>query len=108
MPMDDDRRRAPAEYRKIEDIDEEDARVSIIGTIVDRTESKVVVDDGTGKAEAAFDLSKDLSEFEEGDLVRIVGRPSGKNLEGEAIQDFENFDVELYEEVKEKLDGLRN
>lgn len=105
--MDDDRRRAPSEFRKIEDVEEDDIRVSVIGTIVDMTESKVVLDDGTGKIEASFDLSKDLGEFEEGDMARVMGRPTGNKLEGEIIQDFEGFDVDLYQETLEKVNELR-
>ncbi len=108
MPMDEDRRRAPAGFKKIEDIDDGDIRVSVIGTLVDSTESKLVVDDGTGKIEASFDLSKDLSSFEEGNIVRIIGRPSNGALEGEVAQDFSGFDTELYEEVLQKIEGFRD
>ncbi|MFP4116463.1 MAG: hypothetical protein ACLFQ8_01840 [Candidatus Aenigmatarchaeota archaeon] len=107
MPRDEERRRAPAIHKKIDSIEEEDIRVAIIGTLVDRGETKVVVDDGTGSMDVSFDLSKDLGRFEEGNLVRVVGKPSNGSLDGEAIQDFEDFDVELYRGAKQKLEELR-
>ncbi len=108
MPLNDDKRRAPAVHRKIENVSEEDIRVSVIGTVVDKGESRVAVDDGTGTIEVVFDLSKDLDGFDESDLVRVVGRPSDGSMDGEVIQNFEGFDVDLYEEILEKLGEFRS
>ena len=108
MPQDDEeRRRAPAEFKKVEDIDDTDARVSLVGTAVDVEENNIAVDDGTGTIEVNFDLSKDLSEFKEGDMVRVVGKPSGGSLEGEVAQSFEGFDIDLYEEALDEINKLR-
>lgn len=107
IPRDEDKRRAPAVHRKIEDVEEDDIRVSVVGTLVDKGETKVAVDDGTGALEVSFDLSKDLGSFEESDLVRVVGRPEDGSLDGEVIQDLEDFDVELYEETLEKIEELK-
>ncbi len=107
MPVDEERKRSPAVSRSVEDISENDGRVSVIGTIVDKTESRVVLDDGTGKLEVSFDLSKDLSKLEEGNLVRVVGRPREESLEGEVIQDFQDFDKELYKKALERIEKLR-
>ncbi len=108
IPRDDDKRRAPAVHKKIENIEEGDIRVAVIGTVVDKGETKVVVDDGTGSIDIGFDLSKDLGKFDEGGLVRAVGRPSNGSMDGEAIQDFEDFDVELYRKTKDRLKELRD
>ncbi|MFP4116013.1 MAG: replication protein RepA [Candidatus Aenigmatarchaeota archaeon] len=103
----DQRRRAPAEFKKVGNLGGDENRVSLIGTAVDVTEGAAVIDDGTGKVEVTFDLSKDLSKFEEGNLVRVIGRPTGDSLEGEVIQDFEGFDLDLYEDALEKLEEVR-
>ncbi len=107
MPMDEERRRAPAVYKKIEEVDEGDIRISVIGTIVDKGESRVAVDDGTGTLEVGFDLSKDLGNYEEGDLVRVVGRPSEGSVDGEAIQDFQKFNKDLYEKALKKIEEVK-
>lgn len=101
--LEDERRRYPAEFKAIGDINTEDVRVSFIGTIVDKGGNTVIVDDGTGKMEIEFDPSEDLDNFEDEDKVRIIGRPQEDGLNGEAIQDFSDFDLELYEEAKEKI-----
>lgn len=106
--FEEDRRRVPAEYTPINEINSEDVRVSIIGTVVDREGETLIVDDGTGKSEVEFDLSEDLSEFESGDTVRIIGRPNEEILSGEVVQDFSDFDIELYRKAMSKLDKVRS
>lgn len=103
-----DRRRVPAEYIPVKEISPEDTRVSIIGTVVDKEEETLIVDDGTGKVEIEFDLSEDLGGFESGDMVRIIGRPSEEILDGEVVQDFSDFNHELYKKAMSKLEKVRN
>lgn len=102
-----DRRRAPSKFKKVEDVDGDDIRVAVTGTIVDKEEETLIIDDGTGNLEVEFDLSEDLSDFENGDMVRIIGRPTGDTMDGEVIQDFSDFDIDLYEEALEKLEAVR-
>lgn len=102
-----DRRRAPAEFKKIEDVGADDVRVSLIGTVVDVGEGKLVVDDGTGTIQVNFDLSEDLDELKQGRKVRIIGRPGEGEMDGEAVQDFSDFDMELYEKTRDKLKGIK-
>lgn len=101
--FDENKRRIPAKFTQVEGISSDDPRVSIIGTVVDKNEKTLIVDDGTGKIEVEFDLSENLSEFEAGDKVRIIGRPREEGLKEEAVQDFSDFDLELYKEGISKL-----
>lgn len=107
MPDEEERRRFPSKFKDIENVTSEDVRVSIIGTVVDREETILIVDDGTGKIEVEFDLSENLENFEEGDKVRVIGRPNEEILNGEVIQDFSDLDLELYNEAKSKIEDLK-
>lgn len=92
--------RIPAKERMIADIKPEDTRVSIAGTVVDFRGSKVVVDDGTGKIDVSFE---DPPTVETGQMIRIFGRvismENGTEIQGEALQDFRNADMESYRKV---------
>lgn len=59
------RKRAPAVDRKISEIKPTDARVRILGTVIDKQEDKIVVDDGTGKIEIGFDgpVNVEINQF---------------------------------------------
>lgn len=101
--FDDNDRRMPTQFKKIESIEPDDVRVAVIGTVVDSEEEVVVIDDGSGNIEVEFDSIEKTEDFEEGDMVRIIGRPSDEIFYGEFIQDFSDFDIELYQEAKQKL-----
>jgi len=64
-------RRAPSKHRKIEDIDQKDIRISLIGAVVSKKDFEFVLDDGTGQINV---ICEEDTEFKEGDLVRVVGR----------------------------------
>ena len=91
-------RRFPAVEKKIQEITPEDSRVSIIGTVIDKNEKGITVDDGSGTAEITFG---ETGNIETGKLVRVVGKvdPDGF-ITGEAVQDFSDFNLKLYEEIK--------
>ncbi|MEA1994460.1 MAG: hypothetical protein U9N35_08760 [Euryarchaeota archaeon] len=93
-------------YRSVEkdisEIDEEDRRISIIGTVVRKNTTKysLTVDDGTGEIEVYTDAF-----FEIGTLVRVVGMVSKDStlnlcIDAELIQDFSGFNVSLYQKTK--------
>lgn len=109
MPQEssEDSRRSPARFQSIGDIDGDEVRVAVIGTMVDKSESEVVVDDGAGKIEVEFDLSENLDDFEEGSKIRVIGRPQGNSIGGEALQDFSGFDLDLYEELTGKIKEIK-
>lgn len=98
------RRRLPAVEKKIADIHpESDVRVRILGTVIGLLNNSIVIDDGSGKVEVAFD--EQPSYINQGQFVRIVARVlpliDGFDCRGECIQVLDNFDVNLYRTAKE-------
>ncbi len=94
-------RRAPAVEKDISDIDEEDIRVSLVGTVIkkDPIQYSMVIDDGSGSIAVLAD-----SLFEVQSVIRVIGRPHVRGepvIHAEIVQDFTNFDLELYRRVKE-------
>ena len=95
-------KRFPTTEKKISEITPENIRVSIIGTIIDKTENKLIVDDGSGSIEVFSDeeLIKNVGNNK---IVRVIGRVTSDGtlaINAELIQDFSRFDVGLYEEIK--------
>lgn len=94
--------RMPGMERKISEINGEDVRVSIVGTVVGSHENILVVDDGTGKIEVSFEENPSVKT---GQLVRVYGRvislEGGFELQGEVCQDFPNADLELWRRVSD-------
>lgn len=94
-------RRAPAIEKDISDIDEEDIRVSVIGTVIkkDAIQYSMVIDDGTGSVTVFADKLFDVQS-----IIRVIGRPQMRGepvIDAEIVQDFADFDLELYRKVKE-------
>ena len=94
-------RRMPSVERRVSEIKPEDIRIRVLGTIIDKQENKLVLDDGTGKIEAVFDepVNADLKK-----MVRVFGRvipiEDGFELQGEIIQDMSQLDLELHKKVE--------
>ena len=95
-------RRMPSVERKVSEIKPEDVRISIIGTVIDMKENKMVVDDGTGKIEVVFD---DPVKTELNKMVRVFGRvipiEEGFELQGEILQDMSQLDLELRKKIED-------
>jgi len=93
---DDVRRRMPSIPRKVSDISQSDVRVSVMGTILDVSETGIVLDDGTGKINVSLG---NTSSLKTGQLVRILGKlmasDSGPELQGEIVQDMGGLDIGL-------------
>ncbi len=94
-------RRPVAPEKDISDIDENDIRVSLIGTVVqkDSIQYSMVIDDGTGSITVLADKL-----FEVQSVVRVIGHPQVRGepvIDAEIIQDFTDFDLELFRKVKE-------
>ncbi len=104
--MDDDssfsQRRLPAVEKKISEVDNQSARVRVTGTIIDKKDNMVMVDDGSGKIKAVF--SEPVPQ-ETQEQVRVFGRvmPSdeGFEIQGELIQSMEGVDMKTYRKVRE-------
>lgn len=102
--MPENRRRAPARPKDIENIDpQSDIRVKIVGTVLSKDADSITVDDGTGSVEAFLE-EEEMEKLEEQQRVRVLGRvlptPDSFEIQGEIVQSFENVDSELYDRVK--------
>ena len=91
-------RRSPAVEKKINEINDSDMRVKVVGTIISIDDSipMIIVDDGSGIANVVVDEIK----FEIGKQVRVIGRIINTEpieIRAEAVQDFSKVDRETYE-----------
>jgi len=94
-------RKAPAIERDISDIDPQDIRVSVVGTVIrkDPIQYSMTIDDGTASITVFADTLYDVQS-----TVRIIGRPQMRGepiIDAEIIQDFSGFNLELYQRIKE-------
>lgn len=97
------RRRLPGIEKTIDSIEpENDVRVRLTGTVIDISGNALVIDDGTGKTEIIFE---DQPNTNTGQMVRVVTRIlpliDGFQCRGEALQNMQGFDTDLYKRVKE-------
>jgi hypothetical protein len=95
------KRQAPARLRNISEINDEDFRVRVIGTIVSVAPNERLLDDGTGTINVVTD-----QKLEVGDLVRVIGRVFRKDdstfeLVAEIIQGMKGLETDLYNKVRE-------
>jgi hypothetical protein len=95
-------RRLPSIGRRVSEIGKEDIRVRLLGTVIDKKENVIVIDDGTGKINVSFAEPVD---FEANHLVRVFGRvipvEEGFEIQGEVAQDMKDVDLGLYMKVNE-------
>lgn len=100
MESDRTRRRMPSVVRKVSDLKPADMRVSLIGTVIDKQENRIVLDDGSGKVSVNFES---VPEVKMNQFVRVLGKvvQAGEDLEidGEIVQDMEGLDKDLYKKV---------
>jgi RPA family protein len=106
-------RRLPAIEKNISDITEEDRRIKLLGTLVnkDLSQNTADLDDGTGTIHIFFDdleLVNTLRELKEGSVVRVIGRVRALGfrdeekkieIEGEVLQPVKNLKIDLYKKV---------
>ncbi len=99
-------RRLPAYEKKIADISKNDVRVRLLGTVIDKKENVIVIDDGSGKINVVFN---DPVNVKENQFVRIFGRvmpaEDGFEVEGEILQEMGKVDVALYRKTVEMEKG---
>jgi len=96
------KRRIPSVERRISEIMAEDMRVSLIGTVIDKQDENIILDDGTGKITIGFDNAVAV---ETDQIVRVFGRvmpiESGFELQGEIVQDMKGLDRDLVKRMHE-------
>lgn len=101
------KRRLAAIEKPIAEIEQQDLRVRIVGTVIDQSANSIVVDDGSGKLEIEFD---EIPNVKIGDRARIVTRVypliDGFDCRGEAVQKLENFNMDLYKKAKEIIKSI--
>ncbi len=95
------KKRLPAKEKLVSEIQQNDIRVRILGTVIDRNESSIFVDDGSGRLEILTEgQNPDI-----GKMVRVVTRilplTGGFEARAECMQDMAGFDVELYRRARE-------
>lgn len=105
MPEQELKRRLPAIGKPISEIrPDKDIRVRILGTIIDASESSLLIDDGTSKLEILFDDPNLMAGLSTGQLVRVVTRIlpliDGYEARGECVQNLDGFNIEQYRKVK--------
>jgi hypothetical protein len=93
-------RRLPGAEKAISEITKNDTRVSILGTVIEKNENIVILDDGSGRAEIKFEEPVDI---EIGQIARVFGRvipmENGFEIYGEIMQDMSKIDINLYRKV---------
>jgi hypothetical protein len=95
------KKRLPAKEKPVSEILPNDIRVRILGTVIDRSENSMFVDDGSGRLE----ILTEGQPAEVGKMVRVVTRilpmTGGFEARAECVQDMAGFDVELYRRARE-------
>jgi len=102
--------RIPAKPKNINEIRVEDKRVSAVGMVVEKRDSELVIDDGTGQATVVFDNPSLLENVEVKSIVRVFGTPmeaqGGMEIHADVLQRMDGIDLKLYRKAKEELKDL--
>ncbi len=107
--------RQPGIEKAISEINENDYRVRILGTVIsyDEENCMCVIDDGTGKAVAFFENLESLDSLELGKLTRIIGKVKKDSqdpeigIDAEIVQDMNMIDLDLLKRTNVVLEKLR-
>jgi len=95
------KKRLPAKEKLVSEIQQNDIRVRILGTVIDKSEGAIVLDDGSGRLEIVTEGQAP----EMGKMVRVVTRilpmTGGFEARAECVQDMTGFDVELYRRARD-------
>ncbi len=95
------KKRLPAKEKLVSEILANDIRVRILGTVIDKSEGSIILDDGSGRLEALMEGQAP----EMGKMVRVVARilpmTGGFEARAECVQDMAGLDVELYRRARE-------
>ncbi len=100
-------KRTSAKSKNIKDINaDEDIRARVLGTVIEKKEDSIILDDGTKSVEVFVD-NQNLVSINVKDLLRIYGRilpsPEGFEIQAEFIQNMNNLNLEVYSKIKEKF-----
>ncbi len=102
----------PSTEKKISEIKDSDIRIRVIGTVLEVQDQSIILDDGTGKLKATFEMPINTSPQK---LVRIIGRvmPAEGNLpisgdiaqhgieiRGEVLQNMDKLDLDVFKKLQ--------
>lgn len=100
-------RKKSARDRRISEIRIGDERVRVVGLVIDKGDSELVLDDGSGQIAVVFEDPAIAEGISIGSKVRVFGTPfnAGNVLElhAEIVQRVDGLDLELYEEVRREI-----
>ena len=95
--------------KKISEINGNDTRVRILGTVVAKDGNTIVLDDGTGRISATFETEPQVNIKQ---YVRVFGRvlqvDENIEIQGEIVQDMTQLDKELFKRIKEVEEKIGN
>lgn len=96
----------PAVPKKISEITVSLEKVRVIGTVVDKRDGELIIDDKSGQITVVFDNPEDVKGIAVGSIVRVFGTPlvteSGVELHGQMIQQMSGLRIEIYEEAQKE------
>lgn len=99
--------KSPAKPRRVSEIKTGDEQIRIVGTIVDKKESELTLDDGTGRLSILYEEMGVPEEIDIGSKVRVFGTPlnvgESHEIHAEIIQKIDNLDLGLYREVRREI-----
>lgn len=104
-------KRIVAKERKINEIQQDDIRVKVLGRVIDKTDNIFIIDDGSAKAEVLYDQDIIKKDFKIGDNLKLFARvllsePSNVQLQAEAIQNINDLNLDLYRRIKEVIKNV--
>jgi hypothetical protein len=104
--------RTPAKEKKIREITPEDTFVKILGTVVEKKDTEVVLQDEDGSRITVFADDPELfSDVTEKSLVRVFGTPllhgERKEIRTEIVQRMDGLDLRLYREALKEMEKLK-
>lgn len=98
-------KRVPMKEKSIAELNENDIRVAILGTVVNANGERLILDDGNGSVEVL--LPADAKPVAASSTVRVIGRvrsaEGALHIEAEAVQNFSGLDLNLYKSLKRQL-----
>lgn len=96
-----------AKPRRISEIKTGDEQVMVVGLVVDKKESTMVLDDGSGRLNVLFEDPGLVEDIDVGSKVRVFGTPlniaDAHELHAEIIQKMDKLDLDLYKKVKHEV-----
>ncbi len=100
------------EEKAVKDVEKTDERIKIIGTVIDIDDTKITIDDGTGKIDIILgEYSKiDPSIVKIGDIVKVFARVYSKDgikVFGDLIQIINGMDINSYLKLREDIKKIR-